>query len=110
MIAAQNKFFPLAGLMYALRICARMRLKLALHLPANASSSFSRRGDEESFEASERYGIEQGTESGIVFYRAMQDMERRELTPFGREMLAELHDHFIVDLDEYGWPEMPAAH
>ena len=37
-------------------------------------------------------------------------MERGELTPFGRETLAELHDHFIADLDENGWPEMPAAH
>ena len=58
----------------------------------------------------ERYGIEQGTENAIVFYRAMLDAERGELTPFGRETLAELHDHFIADLDENGWPEMPAAH
>ncbi|EPV0729446.1 hypothetical protein ACXX7J_001321 [Enterobacter hormaechei] len=58
----------------------------------------------------ERYGVEQGTEHAIVFYRAMLDAERGELTPFGRETLAELHDHFIADLDENGWPEMPAAH
>lgn len=58
----------------------------------------------------ERYGVEQGTEKAIVFYRAMLDAERGELTPFGRETLAELHDHFIADLDENGWPEMPAAH
>ncbi|HFV1860332.1 TPA: hypothetical protein ACH71T_000938 [Escherichia coli] len=58
----------------------------------------------------ERYGVEQGTENAIVFYRAMLDAERGELTPFGRETLAELHDHFIADLDENGWPEMPAAH
>ncbi|BHD62442.1 hypothetical protein D7G59_14555 [Salmonella enterica] len=58
----------------------------------------------------ERYGIEQGTENAIVFYRAMLDAERGELTPFGREALAELHDHFIADLDKNGWPEMPVAH
>lgn len=58
----------------------------------------------------ERYGVEQGTENAIVFYRAMLDAERGELTPFGRETLAELHDHFIADLDENGWPEMPLAH
>lgn len=58
----------------------------------------------------ERYGVEQGTENAIVFYRAMLDAERGELTPFGRETLAELHDHFIADLDENGWPAMPVAH
>lgn len=58
----------------------------------------------------ERYGVEQGTEKAIVFYQAMLDTERGELTPFGRETLAELHDHFIADLDENGWPEMPLAH
>lgn len=58
----------------------------------------------------ERYGVEQGTEKAIVFYQAMLDTERGELTPFGRETLAELHDHFIADLNENGWPEMPAAH
>ncbi|HDT3695799.1 TPA: hypothetical protein QHS09_002899 [Enterobacter roggenkampii] len=58
----------------------------------------------------ERYGVEQGTEKAIVFYKAMLDTERGELTPLGRETLAELHDHFIADLDENGWPEMPAAH
>ncbi|HAS0834886.1 TPA: hypothetical protein QHZ08_004783, partial [Enterobacter cloacae] len=50
----------------------------------------------------ERYGVEQGTEKTIVFYQAMLDTEHGELTPFGRETLAELHDHFIADLDENG--------
>ena len=58
----------------------------------------------------ERYGIEQGTENAIVFYQAMIDTERGELTPFGRQTLAELHDGFIADLNENGLPEMPAAH
>ena len=58
----------------------------------------------------ERYGIEQGTANAIVFYQAMINTERGELTPFGRETLAELHDGFIADLNENGLPEMPAAH
>ena len=58
----------------------------------------------------ERYGVEQGTENASVFYRAMLDAEREELTTFGRETLAELQDHFIADLDENGWSKMPAAH
>ena len=58
----------------------------------------------------ERYGTEQGTENAIVFYQAMIDTERGELTPFGRQTLAELHDGFIADLNENGLPEMPAAH
>lgn len=58
----------------------------------------------------ERYGVEQGTEKAIVFYQAMLDTERGELTPFGRETLAELHNSFIAELDENGWPEMPLAH
>ncbi|MCD5731640.1 hypothetical protein [Klebsiella pneumoniae] len=58
----------------------------------------------------ERYGIEQGTANAIVFYQAMIDTERGELTPFGRETLAGLHDGFIADLNENGLPEMPAAH
>ncbi|MBA1413765.1 hypothetical protein G9G97_29915, partial [Klebsiella pneumoniae] len=58
----------------------------------------------------ERYGIEQGTANAIVFYQAMIDTERGELTPFGRETLAELHDHFISDLQQNGWPEMPLTH
>lgn len=58
----------------------------------------------------ERYGIEQGTANAIVFYQAMIDRERGELTPFGRQTLAELHDGFIADLNENGLPEMPAAH
>ncbi|MEG5432594.1 MULTISPECIES: hypothetical protein [Enterobacterales] len=58
----------------------------------------------------ERYGIEQGTANAIVFYQAMIDTERGELTPFGRQTLAELHDGFIADLNESGLPEMPAAH
>ncbi|MDZ3015043.1 hypothetical protein [Klebsiella quasipneumoniae] len=58
----------------------------------------------------ERYGIEQGAANVIVFYQAMIDTERGELTPFGRQTLAELHDGFIADLNENGLPEMPAAH
>lgn len=58
----------------------------------------------------ERYGIEQGTANAIVFYQTMIDTERGELTPFGRQTLAELHDGFIADLNENGLPEMPAAH
>ncbi len=58
----------------------------------------------------ERYGVEQGTEKAIVFYQAMLDTERGELTPFGRETLAELHNSFIAELDENGWPEMPLPH
>ncbi|WP_201149314.1 hypothetical protein [Klebsiella michiganensis] len=58
----------------------------------------------------ERYGIEQGTANAIVFYQAMIDTERGELTQFGRQTLAELHDGFIADLNENGLPEMPAAH
>ncbi|HEB4965401.1 TPA: hypothetical protein R0J97_002727 [Klebsiella quasipneumoniae] len=58
----------------------------------------------------ERYGIEQGAANAIVFYQAMIDTERGELTPFGRQTLAELHDGFIADLNENGLPEMPAAH
>lgn len=58
----------------------------------------------------ERYGVEQGTANAIVFYQAMIDTERGELTTFGRETLAELHNSFIAELDENGWPEMPLAH
>lgn len=58
----------------------------------------------------ERYGIEQGTENIIIFYHSMLDVELGELTPFGREVLAELHDHFINDLEVNGWPETPVAH
>ena len=58
----------------------------------------------------ERYGVEQGTENIIIFYRSMLDVELGELTPFGREVLAELHDHFISDLEVNGWPETPVAH
>ncbi|MEH3403047.1 host cell division inhibitor Icd-like protein [Enterobacter roggenkampii] len=53
--ALQNKAFPLAGLMYALRgIAYAHEGKAGITVPANASSSFSRRGDEESFETSTR--------------------------------------------------------
>ncbi|WP_213194387.1 hypothetical protein [Citrobacter portucalensis] len=58
----------------------------------------------------ERYGVEQGIENIIIFYRSMLDVELGELTPFGREVLAELHDHFISDLEVNGWPETPVAH
>lgn len=58
----------------------------------------------------ERYGSEEGAENAIVFYQAMLDVEVGELTAFGRETLAELHDHFISDLQQNGWPEMPLTH
>lgn len=58
----------------------------------------------------ERYGSEEGAEKAIVFYQAMLDVEAGELTSFGRETLAELHDHFISDLQQKGWPEMPLTH
>ena len=58
----------------------------------------------------ERYGSEKGAEKAIVFYQAMLDVEAGELTAFGRETLAELHDHFISDLQQNGWPEMPLTH
>ncbi|HFR4582254.1 TPA: hypothetical protein ACHWKR_004716, partial [Enterobacter sichuanensis] len=53
--AVQNKVFPLAGLMCTLRGIAHTHEgKAGITVPANASSSFSRRGDEESFETSTR--------------------------------------------------------
>lgn len=53
--AVQNKAFPLAGLMCTLRGIAHAHEgKAGITVPANASSSFSRRGDEESFETSTR--------------------------------------------------------
>lgn len=56
--AVQNKVFPLAGLMCTLRGIARTHEgKAGITVPANASSSFSRRGDEESFETSTRTGL-----------------------------------------------------
>lgn len=58
----------------------------------------------------ERYGVEKGTERAIIFYSAMLDTESGELTTFGREALAELHDHFISELEEHGLPETPVAH
>lgn len=58
----------------------------------------------------ERYGVEQGAENSIVFYRSMMDTESGELTPFGRKTLADLHDDFIADLEENGLPENPLAH
>ena len=58
----------------------------------------------------ERYGIEQGTANAIVFYQAMIDTERGELTPFGRETLAELHNSFIAELNENGMPAEPVTH
>ena len=55
MPAVQNKAFPLAGLMCTLRgIAYAHEGKAGITVPANASSSFSRRGDEESFETSTR--------------------------------------------------------
>ena len=53
--AVQNKAFPLAGLRCTLRGIAHTHEgKAGITVPANASSSFSRRGDEESFETSTR--------------------------------------------------------
>lgn len=58
----------------------------------------------------ERYGTEQGTENAIVFYQSMLDVEAGELTPAGREILAELHNGFIDDIEQNGLPEAPVAH
>lgn len=58
----------------------------------------------------ERYGTEQGTENAIVFYQSMLDVEAGELTPAGREILAELHDDFIDGIEQNGLPEAPVAH
>ncbi|MDL4611632.1 host cell division inhibitor Icd-like protein [Enterobacter asburiae] len=56
--AVQNKAFPLAGLMCTLRGIAHTHEgKAGITVPANASSSFSRGGDEESFETSTRAKI-----------------------------------------------------
>ncbi|MDX4841900.1 host cell division inhibitor Icd-like protein [Klebsiella pneumoniae] len=53
--SVQNKAFLLAGLMCTLcRIAHAHEGKAGITVPANASSSFSRRGDEESFETSTR--------------------------------------------------------
>ena len=55
MPAVQKRDFPLAGLMCTLRGIAHTHEgKAGITVPANASSSFSRRGDEESFETSTR--------------------------------------------------------
>lgn len=55
MPAVQRRAFPLAGLMCTLRGIAHAHEgKAGITVPANASSSFSRRGDEESFETSTR--------------------------------------------------------
>ncbi|MGP3220076.1 host cell division inhibitor Icd-like protein [Serratia bockelmannii] len=60
--AVQNKAFPLAGLMCTLRGIAHTHEgKAGITVPANASSSFSRRGDEESFETSTRTKINWGS-------------------------------------------------
>ncbi|MBG0658631.1 host cell division inhibitor Icd-like protein [Enterobacter roggenkampii] len=62
MPAVQNKAFPLAGLMCTLRGIAHAHEgKAGITVPANASSSFSRRGDEESFETSTRTKINWGS-------------------------------------------------
>ncbi|MCY1697549.1 hypothetical protein OVA10_05595 [Lelliottia sp. SL45] len=58
----------------------------------------------------ERYGIEQGTEHAITFYTRMIDADAGVISDFGREVLAELHDHFIADLEQNGLPEQPMAH
>lgn len=55
MPTVQKRAFPLAGLMYTLRgIAYAHEGKAGITVPANASSSFSRRGNEESFEISTR--------------------------------------------------------
>lgn len=60
--AVQNKVFPLAGLMCTLRGIAHAHEgKAGITVPANASSSFSRRGNEESFETSTRTKIYWGS-------------------------------------------------
>ncbi|HCI6162504.1 TPA: host cell division inhibitor Icd-like protein [Klebsiella pneumoniae] len=62
MPAVQNKAFPLAGLMCTLRgIAYAHEGKAGITVPANASSSFSRRGDEESFDTSTRAKIYWGS-------------------------------------------------
>lgn len=58
----------------------------------------------------ERYGPEEGTGKAIVFYQYMLDVDAGELTPAGREILAELHDGFIDDIEQNGLPEAPVAH
>lgn len=58
MPTVQNKAFPTAGLMCTLRgIVHAHEGKAGITVPANASSSFSRRGNEESFETSTRTGL-----------------------------------------------------
>ncbi|HFI2495322.1 TPA: host cell division inhibitor Icd-like protein [Enterobacter hormaechei] len=60
--SVQNKAFLLAGLMCTLcRIAHAHDGKAGITVPANASSSFSRRGDEESFETSTRTKIYWGS-------------------------------------------------
>ncbi|WP_330191856.1 host cell division inhibitor Icd-like protein [Klebsiella pneumoniae] len=62
MPAVQKRAFPLAGLMCTLRGIAHTHEgKAGITVPANASSSFSRRGDEESFETSTRMKIYWGS-------------------------------------------------
>ncbi|MCK6990391.1 host cell division inhibitor Icd-like protein [Enterobacter asburiae] len=62
MPAVQKRAFLLAGLMCTLRGIAHTHEgKAGITVPANASSSFSRRGDEESFETSTRTKIYWGS-------------------------------------------------
>lgn len=62
MPAVQRRAFPLAGLMCTLRGIAHAHEgKAGITVPANASSSFSRRGNEESFETSTRTKIYWGS-------------------------------------------------
>ena len=62
MPAVQRRAFPLTGLMCTLRGIAHMHEgRAGITVPANASSSFSRRGDEESFETSMRTKIYWGS-------------------------------------------------
>ncbi|UAN16172.1 hypothetical protein [Enterobacter asburiae] len=58
----------------------------------------------------ERYGIEQGTEHAITFYTRMIDADAGVISDFGREVMVELHDHFIADIEQNGLPEQPLTH
>lgn len=57
----------------------------------------------------ERYGVEQGTANAITFYIAMRD-DNGELSELGREILSNLHDEFILQIQDSGIPESPTAH
>ncbi len=72
MPAVQNKAFPLAGLMCTLRGIAHAHEgKAGITVPANASSSFSRRGDEESFVTSTREKVFSDNTTPVENYSAV---------------------------------------